>query len=67
MLVFGGSVTSISKRGHATFPGSGPDGFERSVELMGIVPVVSAVMGPNRVLHALSGEKGIPPAAAAWR
>ena len=24
----GGSVTSISRRGHATFPGSGPDGFE---------------------------------------
>ena len=41
----GGSVTSITRRGHATFPGSGPDGFERSVELMGIVPVVSAVMG----------------------
>ena len=41
----GGSVTSISRRGHATFPGSGPDGFERSVELMGMVPVVSAVMG----------------------
>ena len=41
----GGSVTSISRRGHATFPGSGPDGFERSVELMGAVPVVSAVMG----------------------
>jgi len=41
----GGSVTSISRRGHATFPGSGQDGFERSVELMGIVPVVSAVMG----------------------
>ncbi len=41
----GGSVTSIARRGHATFPGSGPDGFERSVELMGIVPVVSAVMG----------------------
>lgn len=41
----GGSVTSISRRGHATFPGSGPDGFERSVELMGVVPVVSAVMG----------------------
>ncbi len=41
----GGSVESIARRGHATFPGSGPDGFERSVELMGIVPVVSAVMG----------------------
>ncbi len=41
----GGSVASISRRGHATFPGSGQDGFERSVELMGMVPVVSAVMG----------------------
>src|SRR5689334_11042965 len=41
----GGSVESIEKRGHATFPGAGQDGFERSVELLGIVPVVSAVMG----------------------
>jgi acetyl-CoA carboxylase carboxyltransferase component len=39
----GGSVASIKKRGHAVFPGV--HGFERSVELMGIVPVVSAVMG----------------------
>ena len=39
----GGSVTSIQRRGHAVFPGV--HGFERSVELMGIVPVVSAVMG----------------------
>jgi acetyl-CoA carboxylase carboxyltransferase component len=41
----GGSVESIERRGYSTFPGSGPDGFERSVELLGIVPVVSAVMG----------------------
>src|SRR6478752_10244977 len=41
----GGSVESIEKRGHATFPGAGQDGFERSVELLGVVPVVSAVMG----------------------
>jgi acetyl-CoA carboxylase carboxyltransferase component len=39
----GGSVTSIQRRGHAVFPGV--HGFERSVALMGIVPVVSAVMG----------------------
>lgn len=39
----GGSVASIKKRGHAVFPGV--HGFEKSVELMGIVPVVSAVMG----------------------
>ncbi len=41
----GGSVESIEKRGHTTFPGAGQDGFERSVELLGLVPVVSAVMG----------------------
>jgi acetyl-CoA carboxylase carboxyltransferase component len=39
----GGSVTSIKRRGHSVFPGV--DGFERSVELLGEVPVVSAVLG----------------------
>ena len=39
----GGSVTSIHRRGHAVFPGV--HGFERSVALLGVVPVVSAVMG----------------------
>ncbi|NUZ04698.1 propionyl-CoA carboxylase [Schlegelella sp. ID0723] len=39
----GGSVTSISKRGHSVFPGV--HGFERSVQLMGEVPVVCAVLG----------------------
>lgn len=39
----GGSVTSITKRGHSIFPGV--HGFERSVELLGKVPVVSAVLG----------------------
>jgi acetyl-CoA carboxylase carboxyltransferase component len=39
----GGSVTSINRRGHAVFPGV--HGFERSVELLGKVPVVSAVLG----------------------
>jgi methylmalonyl-CoA decarboxylase subunit alpha len=39
----GGSVTSITRRGHSVFPGV--HGFERSVELLGMVPVVSAVMG----------------------
>ena len=39
----GGSVASIKKRGHAVFPGV--HGFEKSVELMGMVPVVSAVLG----------------------
>jgi methylmalonyl-CoA decarboxylase subunit alpha len=39
----GGSVASIKRRGHAVFPGV--HGFERSVELLGIVPVVSAVLG----------------------
>lgn len=39
----GGSVTSINRRGHSIFPGV--HGFERSVELLGKVPVVSAVLG----------------------
>jgi acetyl-CoA carboxylase carboxyltransferase component len=39
----GGSVTSIKRRGHSVFPGV--HGFERSVQLLGVVPVVSAVLG----------------------
>ena len=39
----GGSVTSIKRRGYSVFPGV--HGFERSVELLGEVPVVCAVMG----------------------
>lgn len=39
----GGSVTSLKRRGHSVFPGV--HGFERSVELLGEVPVVSAVLG----------------------
>ncbi len=39
----GGTVTSAKKRGYTVFPGV--HGFERSVELLGEVPVVSAVLG----------------------
>ena len=39
----GGSVTSALRRGYTVFPGV--HGFERSMELLGEVPVVSAVMG----------------------
>ncbi len=39
----GGTVTSATRRGYTVFPGV--HGFERSVELMGEVPVVCAVMG----------------------
>ena len=39
----GGSVTSAKKRGYTVFPGI--HGFERSVELLGEVPVISAVLG----------------------
>jgi acetyl-CoA carboxylase carboxyltransferase component len=39
----GGTVTSMRRRGYSVFPGV--DGFERSVELLGEVPVVSAVLG----------------------
>ena len=39
----GGTVASAKRRGHVVFPGV--DGFERSVALLGEVPVVSAVLG----------------------
>lgn len=39
----GGTVTSIKKRGYTVFPGV--HGFERSVSLLGSVPVASAVLG----------------------
>ena len=39
----GGSVSSAKRRGHAVFPGV--DSFDRSVELLAEVPVVSAVLG----------------------
>lgn len=39
----GGTVTSAKRRGHTVFPGV--HGFERSVDLLARVPVVSAVMG----------------------
>lgn len=39
----GGSVTSAKRRGHAVFPGV--DSFDRSVQLLSEVPVVSAVLG----------------------
>ncbi len=39
----GGSVTSAKNRGHTVFPGV--DSFDRSIDLMGEVPVVCAVLG----------------------
>lgn len=39
----GGTVTSAKRRGHSVLPGV--HGFERSVELLGQVPVVGAVLG----------------------
>lgn len=41
----GGTVNSVKRKGYSVVPGYGQDGFERSVELLGMVPVVSAVMG----------------------
>ena len=41
----GGTVNTARRKGYTVVPGYGQDGFERSVDLMGIVPVVSAVMG----------------------
>ncbi len=39
----GGSVRSLKRRGYASMPGV--DDFQRSVELLGEVPVVTSVMG----------------------
>jgi len=41
----GGTVNTAKRKGYTTVPGYGLDGCERSTELLGIVPVVSAVMG----------------------
>lgn len=41
----GGTVNTVKRKGYSVVPGFGMDGFERSVQLLGIVPVVSAVMG----------------------
>ena len=41
----GGSVNTAKRKGYTVVPGYGQDGVERSTELLGIVPVVSAVMG----------------------
>jgi len=43
----GGTVNTARRKGYTVVPGYGQDGFERSVDLMGIVPVVSAVMGTS--------------------
>jgi len=41
----GGTVNTARRKGYTVVPGHGQDGFERSVDLMGMVPVISAVMG----------------------
>ncbi len=41
----GGTVNTAKRKGYTVVPGYGQDGIERSVELMGQVPVVSAVLG----------------------
>ena len=41
----GGTVNTLKRKGYSVWPGYGQDGFERSAELLGAVPVVSAVMG----------------------
>ena len=41
----GGSVNTVKRKGYSVTPGYGQDGFERSAQLLGVVPVVSAVMG----------------------
>ncbi len=41
----GGTVNTVKRKGYSVWPGYGQDGFERSAELLGVVPVVSAIMG----------------------
>ncbi|MES2561729.1 MAG: carboxyl transferase domain-containing protein, partial [Pseudomonadota bacterium] len=41
----GGTVNTARRKGYTVVPGFGQDGCERSADLLGIVPVVSAVMG----------------------
>lgn len=41
----GGSVNTAKRKGYTVVPGYGQDGAERAVDLLGLVPVVSAVMG----------------------
>lgn len=41
----GGTVTSVRRLGYAPLPGF--DGFERAVDLLGLVPVVGAVFGTS--------------------
>lgn len=41
----GGTVNTAKRKGYTVVPGYGQDGCERSTQLLGIVPVVSAVMG----------------------
>lgn len=41
----GGTVNTARRKGYTVVPGYGQDGCERSTELLGIVPVVAAVMG----------------------
>ena len=43
----GGTVNTAKRKGFSVVPGYGWDGFERSVDLMGVVPVVSAVLGTS--------------------
>ena len=41
----GGTVSTAKRKGYTVVPGYGQDGCERSADLLGVVPVVSAVMG----------------------
>ena len=41
----GGTVNTARRKGYTVVPGYGQDGCERSTDLLGVVPVVSAVMG----------------------
>jgi len=47
----GGTVNTSKRKGYTVVPGHGQDGFERSVDLMGIVPVAVGIYLVTRPAH----------------
>lgn len=62
----GGSVTSLLRKGYAPLPGE--DGFERTFELLGEVPVIGALLGPSAggpALRAIASHFSLMPRGTA--
>ena len=62
----GGSVMSLLRKGYAPLPSE--DGFERTFELLGEVPVIGALLGPSAggpALRAIASHFSLMPRATA--